>query len=380
MANPSRKPARTAAARPAPDRAALARLRARIDRIDDSILRLLVERFRVVEDVLRAKQRSGGAVYRPLREHLQLDRLEGLAAADGGPLSADAVRAVFGEILSASRALQGSPRVAYLGPEGTFSERAARAQFGSAARLVPVASIPEVFAAVERSRAQLGIVPIENSTEGMVGPTLDALVSSPLRIVAERGLAVRQALLSRSSDLRRIRRVVSHPQSLAQCRDWLSRRLPDVATIEVASNAAAAARAARSPSTAAIASRDAARRYGLQVLAEDIQDAAHNVTRFVVLAPPGFAVEAGADKMSILFSVRNRPGALFRALEPLARARVDLCKLESRPMRGRSWEYLFFVDLRGAIEGSRVRTALAAMERECILFKVLGAYAEARSA
>ncbi|MFM7736298.1 MAG: prephenate dehydratase, partial [Alphaproteobacteria bacterium] len=174
--------------------------------------------------------------------------------------------------------------------------------------------------------------------------------------------------------------VVSHPQSLAQCRDWLSRRLPDVATIEVASNAAAAARAARSPSTAAIASRDAARRYGLQVLAEDIQDAAHNVTRFVVLAPPGTAVEAGADKMSILFSVRNRPGALFRALEPLARARVDLCKLESRPMRGRSWEYLFFVDLRGAIEGSRVRTALAAMERECILFKVLGAYAEARSA
>lgn len=376
---PPRRPARTAATKPARDRATLSRLRSRIDRIDDAILDLLVERFRVVEDVLRAKQRSGGAVYRPLREHVQLDRLERLAAGAGGPLSAEAVRAVFGEILSASRALQGSPSIAFLGPEGTFSERAARAQFGSAARLVPVPSIPEVFASVERGRAQLGIVPIENSTEGMVGPTLDALVASPLRIVAERGLVVRQALLSLAPRLDRIRRVVSHPQSLAQCREWLARTLPDVPAIEVASNAAAAARAARSPSTAAIASRDAAERYGLGVLAEDIQDAANNVTRFVVLAPPGTPVEPGADKLSVLFSVRNRPGALYRALEPLARAGVDLCKLESRPMRGRSWEYLFFVDLRGAIEGARVRRALDGMERECILFKVLGAYAEARS-
>lgn len=380
VATPSTRPARPTAPRPARDRESLVRLRSRIDRIDSSILGLLVERFRVVEDVLRAKRRSGGAVYRPLREHEQLDRLERLASGAEGSLSADAVRAIFGEILSASRALQGSPSIAYLGPEGTFSERAARAQFGSAAKLVPVASIPEVFAAVERGRAQLGIVPIENSTEGMVGPTLDALVSSPLRIVAERGLAVRQALLARTPGLDRIRRIVSHPQSLAQCREWLARRLPDVPAIEVASNAAAAARAARSPSTAAIASRDAARRYGLRVLAEDIQDAANNVTRFVVLAPADAPTEAGADKMSVLFSVRNRPGALYRALEPLARARVDLCKLESRPMRGRSWEYLFFVDLRGAIEGARVRRALASMERESILFKVLGAYAEARSA
>jgi len=380
VAKPSTRPARPAARRPARDRESLARLRSRIDRIDDSILRLLVERFRVVEEVLQAKQRSGGAVYRPLREHVQLARLEKLAATAAGPLSGEAVRAIFGEVLSASRALQGSPSIAYLGPKGTFSERAAQAQFGSAARLVPVASIPEVFAAVERKRARLGIVPIENSTEGMVGPTLDSLVASPLRIVAERGLAVRQALLSRAPSLDGIRRVVSHPQSLAQCREWLARRLPDVQAIEVASNAAAAARAARSPSTAAIASRDAAPRYGLRVLAEDIQDAANNVTRFVVLAPEGTPSEPGADKLSVLFSVRNKPGALYRALEPLARAGVDLCKLESRPMRGRSWEYLFFVDLRGAIEGARVRRALAAMERECILFKVLGAYAEARSA
>jgi len=380
VANPSTRPARRAAGRPARGRAALDALRARIDRIDGDILDLLVERFRVVEEVLQAKQRSGDGVYRPLRERAQLERLERLASAAQGPLSGDAVRAVFGEILSASRALQGAPSVAYLGPEGTFSERAARAHFGGAADLVPVATIHEVFAAVERGRARLGIVPIENSTEGMVGPTLDALVASPLRIVAERRVLVRQALLSRAAHLSDVRRLVSHPQSLAQCREWIARRLPEVPAIEVASNALAAARAARSPSTAAIASRDAAGRYGLRVLAEDIQDAANNVTRFVVLSPAGGPTESGADKMSVLFSVRNRPGALFRALEPLARERVDLCKLESRPMRGRTWEYLFFIDLRGPIEGAKVTRALAAMERECILFKILGAYAEARTA
>lgn len=371
---------RSAAGRSARARVELARLRTRIDALDDGILRLLGERFAIVEEVQRVKARGGEDVYFPVRERDQFARLERLNEAAGGAVAPAALRAIFGEIVSAGRVIQGNLTVAYLGPEGTFSEQAARAQFGSAAELVAVGTIAAVFRAVERGRAKLGIVPIENSTEGMVVATLDELVATPLRIVAERRLHVRQALLSRARRIADVRRVVSHPQSLAQCRDWLARHLPGAPAIEVASNAAAAARAARSTATAAIASREAADRYGLRVLAEDIQDAAQNVTRFVVLAPRGRPPEKGTDKISLLFSLRNEPGRLFRALKPLADAGVDLCKLESRPLRGRPWEYLFFVDLRGEIEGRGIRRALAAVERECISFKVLGAYAEARSA
>jgi chorismate mutase/prephenate dehydratase len=360
-------------------RATLGELRARLDEIDARILALLGERYAIIQDVLRVKQQSGDGVYHPVREQAQLARLDRLNRAAGTPVRPEAVRAIFGEILSASRALQAPLRVAYLGPAGTYSERAARAQFGASAELLAVASIPEVFRAVERGEARLGIVPIENSTEGMVGATLDALAATPLRIVAERELAVRHALLARTRKLSEVRRVVSHPQSLAQCRDWLARHLPGVPTREVASNAAAAAIAARSRTTAAIAGRDAATRYRLEVLADNIQDLPRNVTRFVVLGEPGAAAERGIDKASVLFSVRNEPGQLFRALRPLAQNEIDLCKLESRPMRGRPWEYLFFVDFRGDVDSPRVKRAMAAMERGCLWFKVLGAYAEARA-
>ena len=357
---------------------ALRRLRARIDRIDAEVLSLLGERYRVVAGIQRVKEKSGDGVYVPARERAQIERLEALNREAGNPVRPEALRAIFGEILAASRALQGRLSVAYLGPQGTFSERAARAHFGSSAELVAVPSIPDVFRAVERGQARLGIVPIENSTEGMVIPTMDALAASDLRIVAERPLSIRHALLSRSAKVSQIRRIVSHPQSLAQCREWLARHLPDVPTSEVASNALAAEAASRARTTAAVAGREAAETYGLRVLADGIQDLARNVTRFVVIAPPGGVREEGADKVSVLFSVRNEAGMLFRALQPLARHGIDLIKLESRPMRGRSWEYLFFADFRGAVASPEVKRAMRAMQRHCLSFKELGAYVETR--
>jgi chorismate mutase/prephenate dehydratase len=364
----------------APDaRRRLVELRARLDELDAEILGLLGERYRVVEDIVRVKQQSGDGVYVPARERAQIERLLRLNEASGSPLRPDALRAIFREILSASRAMQGVLTVAYLGPPGTYSEQAAREQFGSSTALRPVTSIPEVFRAVERGDANFGIVPVENSTEGMVSPTLDAFVTSPLAIVAERELNVRHALLSRVKSLKQVRRVVSHAQSLGQCREWLRQNLPGVPTVDVASNALAAQAATRAKTVAAIASAEAAARYGLNVLADNIQDLPRNVTRFVVIGRPDGAIAPDADKVSLLFAVKNRAGMLYRSLKPLAERNIDLCKIESRPMRGRSWEYLFFLDFRGRPDERRVKDAMAEMARRCIFLKVLGAYAAARA-
>lgn len=357
----------------------LGRLRTRLDGIDDEVLRLLSERYEIVREVQRVKQRSGDGVYVPERERAQLARLARRNEALAHPVKPEALRAIFVEILSASRALQGPLSVAYLGPAGTYSEKAAREQFGASTTLVPAPSIDDVFRTVERGEAHYGIVPIENSTEGMVVPTLDAFVASPLQIVAERDLAIRHALLSKASSLRQVKKVVSHAQSLGQCREWLRLNLPGVPTVAVASNAVAAQAAARSATTAAIASAENAERLGLRVLADAIQDLPHNVTRFVVLGPANGAVAADADKVSLLFSVKNRPGMLFKSLKPLSDRGIDLCKIESRPMRGRSWEYLFFLDFRGRLGERRVADAMAEMTRQCVWLKVLGAYAAARA-
>jgi chorismate mutase/prephenate dehydratase len=354
-------------------------LRTRLDGIDDEVLRLLADRYEVVREVQRVKQRSGDGVYVPERERAQLARLALRNEALAHPLKADALRAIFGEILSASRALQGALAVAYLGPAGTYSEKAAREQFGASTALVPAPSIGDVFRKVERGEAHYGIVPIENSTEGMVGPTLDAFVASPLQIVAERDLQIRHALLSKAASLKTIKKVVSHAQSLGQCRDWLRQNLPGVPTVDVASNALAAQAASRAASTAAIASAENAERYGLRVLADAIQDLPHNVTRFVVLGRPDGAIAGDADKVSLLFSVKNRPGMLFKSLKPLSERGIDLCKIESRPMRGRSWEYLFFLDFRGKLGDKRIADAMAEMQRQCVWLKVLGAYAASRA-
>lgn len=365
----SRPAAPRTAARPSLDK-----LRVRIDEIDDEIVALLGERYRVVQQVQQAKKRDGGVVFQPERERSQLRRLHRLNERDGTSVKPEALDAIFREILSASRALQTSISVAFLGPAGTFSEQAAIEQFGSAAELLPVASIPEVFRVVERGQATFGVVPIENSTAGIVGPTLDSFVQTPLQIVAERQLMIRHALLAKGAGIGRIRKIVSHPQSLGQCREWLATHMPGIPTHEVSSNAEAAATAAKSATTGAIAGKEAARVYGLRVLADGIQDVPHNVTRFLVIAPEAATPPTTSDKVSVIFSVKNEPGMLYHSLKPLAGQGIDLLKIESRPMRGRIWDYLFFVDFGGELANPKVKRAMTAMKKNCEWFKVLGSY------
>jgi chorismate mutase/prephenate dehydratase len=310
--------------------------------------------------------------YAPGRERGILARL---ATRNGGPLRPAHVRTIFGEIISASRSLEQPLRVAYFGPEGTYTHLAARQQLGSAPTYVPALTIADVFREVEEGRCDVGVVPVENSTEGIVAHTLDLLVDSPLRIAAEVLLPVRHCLLARpGTSMRRVRRVAAHPQGLAQCRRWLGEYLPRAAIEEASSNAQAAARAAGRAEVAAIASEAAATTYGLAVLARGIQDEATNLTRFLVLGVRDSERPSGADRTSLVVSVHDEVGVLARLLRPFADHGVDLLKIESRPIRSRPWEYYFFLDLAGHRREPRVRRALAAVERRALRVTILGSY------
>jgi chorismate mutase/prephenate dehydratase len=353
-------------------KASIPALRRHIDRIDDQLLRLLNRRARVVLAIAEQKARTNSGVYAPGREKSVLARL---VRANTGPLPEHLVRAIFREIISASRSLEARLRVAYLGPEATYTHLAARQQFGAAAEYGPAATIAEVFHEVESGRAQLGVVPVENSTEGMVAHTLDLLVDSPLHICAEVSLPVRHCLLARpGTTLGVVRRIVAHPQALAQCRRWLAEHLPGVATEPEASNARAAERARDEGGVAAVAAAAAAEAYGLGVLAHAIQDEPDNLTRFLVLAPHDAEQPTGDDKTSLLFSVRDEVGILVRMLRPFAAHHIDLIKIESRPLRGRPWEYVFFLDLKGHRRERRVEQALGEVERAALRLKILGSY------
>jgi chorismate mutase/prephenate dehydratase len=355
-----------------PRQAPLSVLRERIDRIDARLLRLLNERAAVALEVARRKERDGTRVYAPGRERSVLTRL---LRGNGGPLRGRDVRAIFGEIISASRGLEQRLRVAYLGPEATFTHLAARRHFGQGASYVPSATVADVFTEVEAERADLGVVPVENSTEGMVANTLDLLVESPLRICAEIMLPVHHCLLAPAGvALDTARRVVAHPQALAQCRHWLATNLPGVPTEEETSNARAAERAARERGTVAVGAAEAAGVYGLSILARDVQDEHANITRFLVLAERDAEQPSGDDKTSVVMSVRDEVGVLSRMLRPFAVHEIDLIKIESRPLRARPWEYYFFLDLRGHRREARVRRALEAVERRALRLKILGSY------
>jgi chorismate mutase/prephenate dehydratase len=350
----------------------IAELRRRIDRLDDRLLRLLNERAAIVVAIGQQKARTNSRVLDPGREKAVLARV---ARANRGPLTSDMVTGVFREIMSAARALEERLVVAYFGPEATFTHLAARRQFGSAVDFRPLRTIGEVFAEVERGRAAFGVVPVENSTEGMVANTLDLLVDSPLQIAAEVSLAVRHCLLARrGTALAQVRRVTAHPQALAQCRHWLATQLPGVPVAEETSNARAAERASTEAGTAAIASEAAAAVYRLAVLADAIQDEAGNLTRFLILGTHDCERPSGDDKTSILFSVRDEVGILVRMLRPFAAHGIDLIKIESRPLRERPWEYYFFIDLKGHRAEPRVRRALEELERRALRLKVLGSY------
>jgi chorismate mutase / prephenate dehydratase len=376
---PRKSEAPAAAAAPAgtPARAALEDVRGRIDAVDAKIHELISERARLAQQVGISKAKDGRTVdfYRPERE---AQVLRAARARNAGPLRDAEVLRLFREIMSACLAQQEPLKVAFLGPEGTFTQTAVLAHFGHSVRALPLASIDEVFHEVEAANADFGVVPIENSTEGTVNHTLDRFLSSPLKICGEVELRVRQHLMGHMSQLSKIQRVCSHPQSLAQCREWLDEHLPGIEQVAVSSNAEGARRARDERGSAAIAGETAAEVYGLRVLAAEIEDRADNTTRFLVLGRKLFA-PSGEDRTTLLVSVghTDAPGALYRLLEPLARHNVSLTRIESRPSRRRKWDYVFFMDLEGHAEEPHVARALAALKKRASLFRVLGSYPRA---
>jgi len=356
--------------------ASLPDLRERIDEYNHKILKLLSERARLVLDVARHKHLHGIAVYQPVREREVIDRM---ISANPGPLTPEHVARIYTEIISACRALEQPLRVAFLGPEHTYSHQAAIANFGSSMLYMPQPSFAEVFSSIENGRAEFGVVPVENSTEGSINLTLDLLIDTTLVIVGEILLPIRHALLSRAKHESDIRKIVSHQQSLAQCRNYLNQNFPGIETEAVASNSMAARRAAEDPTVAAIASIDAGRANDLNVFAENIQDLAQNTTRFLIMGTHP-TVRSGADKTTVLFAVPDKVGALNQVLALFARNKINISKIESRPRRGRPWEYLFFVDFKGHREDAHTVRAIAGLGRIALFLKVLGSYPEARTA
>jgi chorismate mutase/prephenate dehydratase len=342
-------------------------LRNQIDAVDDQVLRLLNERARLAQTIGHLKN---GIVYKPEREAQVVRRMQ---TDNPGPLPAESISVLYKEIMSACRALEQPLNIAYLGPRGTFSEAAAIKHFGHATQGLACASIDEVFRAVERGEAHYGVAPVENSTEGAVNRTLDLLLSSSLKICGEVMLRVRQHLMRQGEGLAGIEVIYSHDQSLGQCQAWLSRHLPAVPTIRATSNGEAARLAAENPAAAAIAGELAAERYGLDIVARDVEDDANNTTRFLVLSREETA-PSGRDKTSLVLSVHNRPGALLELLAPLARHQIGLTRLESRPARNGAWEYVFYIDLDGHHADANIQAALREVEQHCSFLKVLGAY------
>jgi chorismate mutase/prephenate dehydratase len=331
--------------------------------------------------VAETKQATGGSFYAPDRERAIIDRLQ---AKNSGPFPDHALRPVFQEVISACLSLEATVTVAYLGPEATFTHQAVKRHFGTSARTVPCGSIPAVFADVAKGSVDFGVVPVENSTEGVVSHTLDSFVDGTLSIAAEIIVDVDHCLMARPEvATSAIKRVYSHPQALAQCRQWLDANLKSAVRVESPSTAAAAQSAAGDTEGAAIAAELASRMYGLKILRNKLQDVAENATRFLVVgrdgAPPPLAgsAETGGFKTSLLLSLPDRAGALFHILQPITEAGINLTKIESRPTRQKAWDYVFFLDLDGHIDDPPVAGVLESLAEICDLCKVLGCYRKA---
>ena len=347
----------------------LGQLRQRIDAVDEQVLRLINERAATAQAIGRLKN---GTAYRAEREAQVLRRIR---EANPGPLPTESVLRLFREVMSACLALERPLSATYLGPRGTFSEAAAVKHFGHSALGVPRGTIDEVLREVEAGSADYAVVPVENSTEGAVGRTLDLMIQTPLKVCGEVVLRIHHQLLVKdtSVELHAVQKVYSHAQSLAQCHNWLNGQLPDVARVPVASNAEAARLAAAEPGTAAIAGEAAAEHYALHILRRNVEDEPNNTTRFLVLGTHA-APASGRDKTSVVMSAKNRPGALNELLAPLAAHQVSITKLESRPSRTGLWEYMFFVDLEGHQNDVRVAQALAEVSEKALFLKILGSY------
>jgi chorismate mutase/prephenate dehydratase len=360
-----------------PARVDLAEVRRRIDSIDEQLHALLNERARYAQQVGISKHAAGHTVdfYRPERE---AEVLRMALARNKGPLRDEEILRLFREIMSACLAQQEPLKVAFLGPEGTFTQQAVLKHFGHSVRALALPAIEDVFHEVEAGNADFGVVPIENSTEGTVNHTLDRFLVSPLSICGEVELRIHQYLMGRMNSLEHVRRICSHQQSLAQCRQWLDEHLPEVERIAVASNAEGARRARDEQGTAAIGPQAAAEVYGLGVIVAQIEDRPDNTTRFLVVGDKTFR-PSGVDKTTLLVSTghTDESGTLYKLLEPLARESVSMTRIESRPSRRRKWDYVFFIDIEGHREDPAVARALKDLESRASLFRVLGSYPRA---
>ena len=344
-------------------------LRRQIDEIDDKLTRLVNDRIELAAQIGRNKAGGNRGIYRPEREAQIIQRL---IDGNSGPLTPASIRAIFREIISASRAAEGELRVAALGPQGTYSEQAARNVFGQQIAVLEASSIKDVFRVVESGDAQFGVVPIENSTEGGINATLDLLLDSPLTICNETELRISHNLLCQSLNDHPTR-IAGHEQALAQCRDWLSENYSGVTQVAVSSTAEAARMASTDPQLWAVASESAAQLYELPIAARSIEDVRGNTTRFLVLSKEGVR-SSGRDKTSLAVANADRAGALLSLLEPLASAGISMTRIESRPMKSALWQYVFFIDIQGHIDDPDVAKTLDRLEKDCAFFRVLGSY------
>ncbi|NOX91053.1 MAG: prephenate dehydratase [Gammaproteobacteria bacterium] len=350
-------------------------IRQEIDLLDEKIQELISERARFAQKVAQVKQIQGvdAVYYRPERE---AEVLREVLARNKGPLSGEDMARLFREIMSACLALEQPLRVAFLGPEGTFTQAAALKHFGQSVYTVPMMSIGEVFREVESAAVNYGVVPVENSTEGVINHTLDMFMQSSLIICGEVDLRVHHYLLGKNQDRSSLKRIYSHQQSLAQCREWLDVHLPGVERVSVSSNATAAQRAAAEEQVAAIASDIAADIYGLETLEANIEDNPDNTTRFLIVGRQPVS-PSGDDKTSLLVSTPNKPGALHQLLKPFAENAISMSRIESRPSRLANWEYVFFIDINGHVEDEKVTRCLNALREKTAMLKVLGSYPRA---
>jgi len=346
-------------------------LRRKIDSIDSTLVGFLNERAELSQDIGQIKRIKNIDIYAPDRESQVYDKV---AQISKGPLKTDTIRAIYREIMSGTLALEGPLKVAYLGPPATFTHQAGLHKFGASVEYVNCSTITEVFCEVDNGRATYGVVPIENSIEGAVNHTLDMFIDYDLKICSEIYLEINHNLLTRARSLKDIKTIYSKSQVFGQCRGWIEKNLPLVELVEVASTTKAAEIASKKKSAAAIASILAVDEYGLKVLAKSIEDRAHNVTRFLVISRSLYPKPTKRDKTSIVFSIKDRVGALHDMLVPFKRNKVNLTKIESRPSKVRAWDYYFFVDLEGHISTDKVKKAIAGLKKASTFIKILGSY------
>jgi len=348
----------------------LEELREKINQIDSQLLKLISERAGLVKEIGEIKKKYQIQPYLANRERIIYQRLEKL---NPGPLSNEKLKVIFGEIISACLSLEKPLKIAYLGPEATFSHQAALQQFGHSPQFIPVTSIEGIFEEVEKKNCDYGVVPIENSTEGSIYQTLDRFIATPLKICGEISLEVSLYLLSSGARMEELKTIYSHPQALAQCSRWLARYLPNVVIRETSSTAQAAKKAKEDSTAGAIASKIAAKIYDLKIIKAKIEDQAKNFTRFWVISHQS-PERSGQDKTSIMFSIKNKAGSLYKVLYPFAHFGVNMTKIESRPLKEQPWEYFFFADIEGHISDDKVKKSLQKIKRMVNFFKVLGSY------